>query len=1054
MNEPIAIVGMACIFPKAPDLHTFWQNLCNGVNAIVQAPPNRIDPLYYDPKSKVLERLYCRRGGFIDEYAKFDPIKYRIMPNTAASAEPDQPLALEVSARALLDAGYSGRDIPLKRTGVILGRGAYMASGIRRLEAHIHGAEQLVIALRSILPGIDEAELDRIKREFNSKVNAADGERIVGLIPNLCASRIANYYDFRGPAYTIDAACASSLLAVEQACQQLLLGKTDMMLCGGVHLTHFVSFWAAFSQLNTLSRSQMIRPFDTRADGTLLGEGVGILALRRERDAVREGQRIYARIRGIGSSSDGGGQSCINPNVEGQLLALQNAWRDSDLQPDQIGMLEAHGTGTRLGDSVEVETLRRFFGSPTNGSERAGLGTVKSMIGHTMPASGAAGLIKATLAVYHAVRPCSLNSEKPLESLQETRFRVLHETEPWEAKIRIAGVNTFGFGGINAHVLIQNVESSPRMRKGIFASEAKLNGRIEAAESARNGSRDNRIDLSLGGHAFFAFDKPLTSVGGLGMHAAHPRDAHAPTGDKRLEESYNRVVEEMLAAQSEVLTKFAGTSLTNSQTVGPEDAREPTIKREISLRTMPELIDHSFYRQAEGWSDLADLQPLVPMTGLLELIRESAQELAEDRKVIGIENLRAHQWLRVDKPVYVDINCVVEDAHRIAVTIDRYAEGVVVLADAYPEAPRFDASRLSNQREAPISADEIYCDHWLFHGPLFQGVKTFGPMADDGMWGEIEENGVRGALLDCAGQIFGLWVAFNTEVNRVALPIRINRITFYKPFPPPGTLLQCKVRVREVNATIACCDMWISRNGEVITAIEGWQDLRLPIDENLFELLKYPENKMLCTPIEKSVVLFHDTYTTALGRDTLANRYLREAERQRAVSFGPRGKRAWTNQCIAAKDAVRQLLWSTGEGAIFPAEIWIDRRRGKPMVLGPAGRDLRVSSAQDEDFYVAIAAFGNEVGIAIEKIDQGAPNIEMDSCLKSELELLGHFGGAEALARLISAKRAYLDAQGLNPNHELRAIPLARVEGHKLLVVDRWVETVRYANHVIGFVGV
>ncbi|MBK8726037.1 MAG: polyketide synthase [Holophagaceae bacterium] len=298
-------------------------------------------------------------------------------------------------------------------------------------------------------------KLAQIKREFQAQCGVYGPDTAIGLVPNLLASRIANRLDLQGSAYTLDAACASALVAVDHACRELADGRSDLSLAGGVHLCHDLVFWSVFCQLGALSRTQAIRPFDRRADGLLMGEGIGMTVLKRLADARRDGDRIYAVIRGTGVASDGRDLSLMLPRVDGQVLALTRAWQMAGLEPGTVGLVEAHGTATPAGDAAELETLRRVFGPSQPGAERAVLGSVKSMIGHTMPAAGAAGLIKAALAAYHGVRPPSLHCEEPNPAIEATRFRVLAQAEPWEAGHRRAAVNAFGFGGINAHVVLE-----------------------------------------------------------------------------------------------------------------------------------------------------------------------------------------------------------------------------------------------------------------------------------------------------------------------------------------------------------------------------------------------------------------------------------------------------------------------------------------------------------------------------------------------------------------------------------------------------------------------
>ncbi|WP_394828394.1 beta-ketoacyl synthase N-terminal-like domain-containing protein [Pendulispora albinea] len=472
-QEPVAIVGMACLFPGAPDLDTYYRNLREGRDAITAVSPSRIDPVFFDRNVRASDRFYCQRGGFIDDLARFDAAGFGVMPLAARGAEPDQLLALEVAAQALGDAGYRDRPFARDRTAVIVGRGGYAGAGRTRLEQHVRAAEQIVTTLRALLPDLDETTLARVKAEFQSQVGAAGEGAAIGLVPNLAASRIAHRLDLHGPAFTVDAACASALVAVDQGCTELRSRRCDVVMAGGVHLCQDEAFWSVFCQLGALSPTETIRPFDRRADGLLIGEGIGMFILKRLEDAERADDRIYAVVRGCGTSSDGRGATLLSPSVEGQVLALERAWREADLDPASVGLLEAHGTGTPAGDAAELTTLARVFGRAEGSAPRAVAGSVKSMIGHAMPAAGAAGLIKAALAVYHGELLPSLHCDEPSKLLDATRFRVLPRTEPWESPVpRRAGINAFGFGGINAHVVIEQHAARRRVTGALGSTSA------------------------------------------------------------------------------------------------------------------------------------------------------------------------------------------------------------------------------------------------------------------------------------------------------------------------------------------------------------------------------------------------------------------------------------------------------------------------------------------------------------------------------------------------------------------------------------------------------
>ena len=461
-GEPVAIVGMAVELPGAPDVATYWRNIVEGVDAIEEVPADRWDPVFFDPAATRADRFYCRRGGFVAT-PTFDAAGFGVMPVAVDDAEPDQLIALQVAQAAVDDSGDALARAAAERVGVVVGRGGYLTPGVARLDQRVRVANQVETVLRAVLPDLDDDQVASVGDALRRQVGEERPEAAIGLVPNLVASRIANRLDLRGPAFTVDGACASSLLAVQQSVDALRAGRCDVMIAGGVHHCHDVTFWSVFTQLGALSRQERIRPFDRAADGLLIGEGTGVVVLKRLADAERDGDRVHAVIRGVGSSSDGRASSLMKPRVSGQVLALRRAWDDAGLDPATIGLVEAHGTATPTGDAAELETLAEFFGPADPTATRAGLGSVKSMIGHTMPTAGIAGLVKAALALHHRVLPPSLHCDDPHPGLDATRFRVVTAPEPWPAADAPgrAAVNAFGFGGINAHVVLEEAEPGP-----------------------------------------------------------------------------------------------------------------------------------------------------------------------------------------------------------------------------------------------------------------------------------------------------------------------------------------------------------------------------------------------------------------------------------------------------------------------------------------------------------------------------------------------------------------------------------------------------------------
>jgi acyl transferase domain-containing protein/phosphopantetheinyl transferase len=458
----VAIIGMACALPGAPDLETFWHNIVNKVDAITDVPPGRWDPeVFFDPNSDSNDRVYSKRGGYITYPIRFNPSEYGVIPIVAMHGEPEQFLALIVAHQALADAGYLNRPAHRDRTEVIMGRGNYLNRGLFTMIQHVRGAEDALRIIKSFFPDMPEEEIREIKAELKGSLPVFNVDTASTLIPNLTTGRIANRLDLMGANYTVDAACASSLIAAEIGVRDLLTRKCDLALVGGIYLSNDVGFLSIFCQLHALSHRSQIRPFDKDADGLLIGEGAGCIALKRLEDAERDGDRIYAVIKGVGTSSDGRAVGILAPRTEGEELALRRAYEMAGVPATTVELIEAHGTATPVGDYAEVQAMARVFGPRDGEMPWCGLGSIKSMIGHVMPAAGIAGLIKAVLALYHKTLPPTLHCETPnprLE-LEKTPFYINTETRPWIQSSadtpRRAGVNAFGFGGINAHVILE-----------------------------------------------------------------------------------------------------------------------------------------------------------------------------------------------------------------------------------------------------------------------------------------------------------------------------------------------------------------------------------------------------------------------------------------------------------------------------------------------------------------------------------------------------------------------------------------------------------------------
>jgi acyl transferase domain-containing protein/NAD(P)H-dependent flavin oxidoreductase YrpB (nitropropane dioxygenase family)/acyl carrier protein len=440
----VAIVGMAAVFPGAGDVTAYWSNLVAGRNAITEVPRERWDAgRYFDPAGTG-EKTPSKWGGFLGEVV-FDPAEYGIPPRSLAAIDPTQLLALHAARRALDDAGYDQRPLDGERASVIFG-----AEGGTDLST-AYGFRALHPQMRGELPaGLDE-KLPRLTEDS-----------FPGVLANVIAGRIANRLDLGGVNYTVDAACASSLAAVDLACKELVGGTSDVVICGGADLHNGIHDYLMFASVHALSPTGQCRPFDAAADGIALGEGVAALVLKRLADAERDGDRVYAVIKAVAGSSDGRSLGLTAPRKEGQIRALERAYERAGVSPADVELVEAHGTGTVVGDRTELATLAEIFGQAGAAAGSVALGSVKSLIGHTKCAAGLAGLIKAALAIHRRVLPpASVTRPNPAWDARVSPFAFRDVAQPWVAEERRAAVSAFGFGGTNFHVVLESAPGAP-----------------------------------------------------------------------------------------------------------------------------------------------------------------------------------------------------------------------------------------------------------------------------------------------------------------------------------------------------------------------------------------------------------------------------------------------------------------------------------------------------------------------------------------------------------------------------------------------------------------
>ncbi len=472
--EPLAIVGAGCFFPGSDGFDAFWSFVKSGKDGITAIPSTHWNPEdYFDKDPKFPDKVYSQTGGFISPQ-DFSPGDFGIAPNNLEATDTSQLLGLMAAKQALEHAGYQSgigeqkpglKPFDRQRASVILG---------------VTGTLELVIPLGARLghprwrkalknAGIDDATAKNVMDEISASYVPWQENSFPGLLGNVVAGRIANRFDLGGTNCVVDAACASSFAAVHLAALELWSHRSDMVITGGVDTFNDIFMFMCFSKTPALSPTGHSRPFDAEGDGTVLGEGLGLFVLKRLSDAEAANDNIIAVLRSVGTSSDGKGGAVYAPRADGQVNALRDAYQQAGITPDSIELVEAHGTGTKVGDATELSSLLKVYQESGKQGSWCALGSIKSQIGHTKAAAGAAGLLKAAAALYHKVLPPSIKVRKPLDGANrgKTPFYFSTQRRPWIANPnhpRRAAVSAFGFGGSNFHCVLeehQKIKSRP-----------------------------------------------------------------------------------------------------------------------------------------------------------------------------------------------------------------------------------------------------------------------------------------------------------------------------------------------------------------------------------------------------------------------------------------------------------------------------------------------------------------------------------------------------------------------------------------------------------------
>jgi acyl transferase domain-containing protein/NAD(P)-dependent dehydrogenase (short-subunit alcohol dehydrogenase family) len=519
----IAIVGVGAVLPDAPNAPAFWSNVKSGRYSISDVTADRWDPnLYYDSDPAVPDKSYSRIGGWVRDF-QFEPMKWHmpLPPRVVAAMDEAQRWAIACTREALEDYGYPKRPLDPDRTAVILGNA-------------MAGEKHYLTALRISFPeyarelehtesfaALPRQVRDDITRQLHDRITSwipdITEDSMPGELANCIAGRIANLYNFHGPNYVCDAACASAMAAISSALEGLVEHDFDAAIVGGIDRNMGASTYVKFCKIGALSATGT-RPYAEGADGFVMGEGAALFLLKRLADAERDGDKIYAVIRGIGGSSDGKGKGITAPNPVGQKLAVQRAWENAGLSPAEATYIEGHGTSTKVGDVVELNSIWEVL-KPYNLSKASvGIGSVKSNIGHLKGAAGAAGLLKTTFALRDKVLPPSIHCERknPDMDFEHSPLYVNTELRAWEVpagSTRCAGLSAFGFGGTNFHAVLEEY----------IPGHLKANGKRAVAVGDVPGTFESGTVASSGGpatHGQLSAKSPLRGALVLGADSA------------------------------------------------------------------------------------------------------------------------------------------------------------------------------------------------------------------------------------------------------------------------------------------------------------------------------------------------------------------------------------------------------------------------------------------------------------------------------------------------------------------------------------------------------
>ncbi|PJN35791.1 polyketide synthase [Streptomyces sp. CB02959] len=874
-REPIAVVGMSGRFPGADSLDELWTHLADGDDLVTEATRFDLDGV-----------SACTRGGFLSRIDEFDAMFFGISGIEAAVMDPQQRLLLEESWKALEDAGYSGRT-GRERCGVYVGAWA----------------------------GDYQQLLDR----------DAPAQTLWGNMTSVIPSRVSYFLDLKGPAIAVDTSCSSSLVAIDLACKDLWSGETSMALAGGVFLQSTPRLYGLAGRAGMLSPTGRCHTFDHRADGFVPGEGVGVVVLKRLADALADGDHIHGVIKASGVNQDGATNGITAPSSVSQESLLGEVYERFGVDVERIGLIEAHGTGTRLGDPIEFRALDRAFRARTAKTEYCALGSLKTNIGHTQFAAGVAGVLKVLLAFRHGQIPASLHFESANEAiaLAGSPFYVSTRTHRWETPAgvpRCGVVSSFGASGTNAHLVL---EAAPPVTR-TAAPQTEHVVRLSARTEEQLAEQRHRLAAHLRA-------EPSLDLGNL----AYTLDV----GRARLTHRFACLVRD----RDELLGVLDGTLPARR----PDDDRAPARGRRIPLPTYPFARDRHWPAPDDHRVTLTRTDGLLRdhvVQGRRILPAVAHLELARRASGTGLPlRMRHVTWVRplevADDPVEVcvELRPVGEGdgGHRFAITTGTTVccEGRIAPSDA-PRPARVDLAALRAACPETVSADRIRAALLakdIDHGPTLRAIRRAHVgagtvLAELTLPGAAEAGVLTPALLDSAIQ--ASVAAHLGELTDTAVPFALDRLDLFAPCPPT---MWAVVRGGASGPLDKLDIDLVDGDGEVCVRLTGYSARRTAGAARTAPVVQQPDPAALFAPVWDPIDASEAPVPSPADRVLVVGRpAMPETAPERVQEPVPESALSWPLPPSADLDEVTaalrdlgpidHLVWSVPEPALDPTD--------------------------------------------------------------------------------------------------------------------------------------